>query len=270
MTLRTTGHLIRLARAHLSESLADDWLGLLRPAVQLRAARAGETVVARLGGVPNLPDDVQWPEWEGHGALGFVAEVDLAALSRSALDPGLALPADGRLLAFYFDDPEGVGTIVHFEDPESRPGSRLLHVVDGAHTSAPAVELAGVQVLTWPDWEHPILEQLGLDELPDEFTDALGDLLEDEVGPDVMGQQIGGWAQPVQGPVEYEAAVTGEATYDDAHTAEALNWRPLLQIDSDEAAGTSWGDAGCLYWLARTDGTSAPRESDIAFTWQCG
>lgn len=273
MTRRTHAHLSRLAHAHLDGALAERWLGALRPAVQLRPAADGETVVARLGGTPALPDQVPWPEWPGHGPLGFVAEIDLRALAATGLDAGLVLPVADRMLAFYFDDPDGTGAVVYAGDPGTRPGSRLLLVDDTAPATGPAVELAGTQVLTWPPlWEHPMLEQLGLDELPEPFTDALLELLEAERGPDAWGHQLGGWANPVQGPVEYEAAETrlGEANFDDAHTAEALRWRPLLQLDSDDAAGMNWGDAGCLYWLARTDGTIPPRESDIAFTWQCG
>jgi hypothetical protein len=272
MTGRTHDQLARLAHAHLDDTRADRWLGLLRPAVQLVPAQDGDDVVARLGGTPILPGDVAWPDWPEHGPLSFVAEVDLTALACTDLDAGLALPADGRLLAFYFDDPEGIGAVVYAGDPDSGPGSRLLHVVGTAPATDPVVELAGIEVLTWPDREHPVLEQRGLDRLPDRFDEALTDLLEAELGPDVWGHHVGGWANPVQGPVELEAAETrlGEATYDDAHTAEALHWRPLLQVDSDDTAGTSWGDAGCLYWLARTDGTTPPRESDIAFTWQCG
>jgi Domain of unknown function (DUF1963) len=270
VTGRTYDQLARLAHTHLGEAHAARWLGLLRPAVQLRHARDGDDVVARLAGTPTLPDDVPWPEWPGHGPLGFVAEVDLAALARTGLDAGLALPADGRLLAFYFDDPEDTGAVVATSDPDSFPGSRLLHVSHTAPTTDPLVELTGVQVLTWPDDEHPVLERQGLDELPDPFVEALGGLLEGELG-DAWGRHLGGWARPVQGPVELEVAETrlGEATYDDAHEAEALGWRPLLQIDSDHAAGPSWGAADCLYWLARTDGAAAPRESDVAFTWQC-
>lgn len=272
VTGRTYDHLAHLAHAHLDAALTDRWLGLLRPAVQLGPAQDGDTVVARLGGTPPLPRDVPWPEWPGNGPLAFVAEVDLAALASTGLDAGLALPAEGRLLAFYFDDPEGIGAVVNPGDADSLPGSRLLHVGGTAPTVDPVVELAGVQVLTWPDREHPVLEQHGLDGLPDAFDEALSELLEAELGPDVWGHHIGGWANPVQGSVELEAAETrlGGATYDDAHTAEALHWRPLLQVDSDDAAGASWGDAGCLYWLARTDGTTPPSESDIAFTWQCG
>lgn len=272
MTQRTRDHLAQIAHAHLDEATAERWLGLLRPAVQLQPAGAGEPVIARLAGTPALPGGVAWPEWPEHGPLTFVAEVDLEALAGTGLDAGLALPIQGRLLGFYFDDPEGLGIVVYTGDPETLPGSRLLHVVGTAPTHDSRVELAGTQVLTWPDREHPVLEQAGLDELPDPFDEALVELLEAELGPDVWGHHLGGWATPVQGPVELEAAEVrlGEASYDEVHDAEALRWRPLLQVDSDDAAGTSWGDAGCLYWLARTDGSTPPEESDIAFTWQCG
>lgn len=271
MTGRTYEQLAQLAHAHLDPATASRWLGLLRPAVELVPARHGQPVLARLGGTPTLPDDLAWPEWPGVGPLWFVAEVDLAALAMTGAETGLALPLEGRWLAFYLDDSAGSGALVLPGDPGSRLGSRLLHVTGTAPATDALVELTGVQVLTWPGWEHPVLEAQGLDELPDDFDEALSELRGSEVG-DTWGHHIGGWADPVQGPVELEAAQwrLGEATYGDAHRAEAARWRPLLQIDSDDGAGTSWGDAGCLYWLARTDGSTTPSESDIAFTWQCG
>ena len=116
------------------------------------------------------------------------------------------------------------------------------------------------------------MEQAGLDELPDEFDEALTEMLETELGSEVWGHHLGGWASPVQGPVELEVAETRlrRTRFGRRHHAEAERWRPLLQVDSDEVAGTSWGDIGCLYWLARTDGSLPPTADDIAFTWQCG
>lgn len=272
MTARTAERLADLAATHLDPDAARRWLTLLRPAVQLVPARPGDPVVARLGGTPELPPGTDWPRWPGQGPLSFVVEVDLAALAATGADAGLALPVEGRLLGFYFEPDAAEDPVVLAGDPDTLPGSRLLHVTGTGPASGPAVELAGRQVLTWPgDW-HPVLEQTGLDQLPDDFAEALGQLQEDELGVDVWGHQIGGWASAVQGPVELEVAETrlGQASYDDVHTAEALLWRPLLQVDSDEEAGTSWGDAGCLYWLARTDGTGQPRfPDDTAFTWQC-
>jgi len=274
VTLRRRDHLTRLAHEHLDDDAARRWLGLLRPAVQLVPAQPGDPVIARLGGTPALPDGTPWPEWPEHGPLSFVVEVDLAALAVSDLDPGLALATEGRLLGFYFDDPEETGAIVYPGDPGSLAGARLLHVTGTPPSARPAVELSGRQVLTWPGWEHPVRELLGLDEVMEPFDEVLGELLEEEL-PDMWGHQLGGWVHPVQGPVELEAAQTrlGEATYDEVHVAEAMRWRPLLQVDSDDAAGTSWGDEGCLYWLARTDGSTLPDladPADIAFTWQCG
>lgn len=272
MTRLTYEHLAGLAGTHLDADTAIRWLGLLRPAVRLVPAGPGDPVVARLGGTPTLPAAVAWPEWPDRGPLTFVAEVDLAALTATGLDPGLALPAEGRLLAFYFDDPEGIGEIVYSGDPASLAGARLLHVTDTPPVADPRVTLGAAAAMTWPDEENPVLERHGLDDLPDEFVEALGELLEEELGPDVYGHQLGGWAHPVQGAVEYEAAEgrLGASLFDETHTVEALRWRPLLQVDSDDEADVSWGDAGVLYWLARTDGTTPPGPEDVGFTWQCG
>jgi len=274
VTLRRRDHLTRLAHEHLDDDAAQRWLGLLRPAVQLVPAGAGDPVIARLGGTPALPHGTPWPQWPDNGPLSFVVEVDLAALAASDLDPGLALATEGRLLGFYFEDPEDTGAIVYAGDPGSLAGARLLHVTGTPPSAGSAVELTGRQVLTWPTWEHPVRDLLGLGEVLEPLDDVLMELLDEDTGPDSWGHQLGGWVHPVQGPVELEAAETrlGEATYDEAHVAEAMRWRPLLQVGSDDAAGTSWGDEGCLYWLARTDGSTLPDladPADIAFTWQC-
>lgn len=197
-------------------------------------------------------------------------EVDLAALAATGADAGLTLPADGRLLGVYFEPDAPEDPVVLPGDPETAPGSRLLRVAGTGPATEPAVELTAVQVLTWPDREHPVLARAGIADLPDDFEEAIGRLREDDLG-DTWGHHLGGWASPVQGPVELEAAESrlGRATYDDVHVAEALQWRPLLQVDSDLASGTGWEPASCLCWLARADGTTAPRlTDDIAFTWQ--
>lgn len=57
----------RLARVHLPAEVADRWLTLLRPAVKLVPAADNDPVVARLGGHPQLPEDVAWPIWTDTG-----------------------------------------------------------------------------------------------------------------------------------------------------------------------------------------------------------
>ena len=56
------------AREHLPADVADTWLSLLRPGIRLITDDDGDgPPVGYLGGEPELPDDLAWPVWEGHG-----------------------------------------------------------------------------------------------------------------------------------------------------------------------------------------------------------
>lgn len=271
MTRLTLAHLSRPADQHLDPDTAQRWTALLRPTVQLRAARPGEPVVARLGGTPDLPDGTAWPHWPGAGPLTCAAEVDLGRLAELGLWTGLPLPDQGRLLAFCFDDGEvldRLGVVAHPRHPATRPASRLLLAPSSVPAREPLQELTGVQVTTWPDREHPALMSLGIEELPDDLDEAVYALLEEEF-PNVYGHRLGGWSQPVQSSVEYEAAESRiAATYDEVHDAEALRWRPLLQVDADASVGTSWSDLGCLYWMGRDVSDRWPGDDDVAYVHQ--
>ncbi len=284
----------RLAREHLGPDVANQWLGLLRPAVRLVPPIAGERRVARFGGLPSAPSGFSWPEWDGHGPLTFVAEVDLVALACLGLAPGIPLPDHGRLLAFSYDGSylDDVDAVVGTWDPETLAGARLLHVEagpddcaqqsapDGA-TVLPEKHLTGRQTVTFPSWEHPVMEQafgrgrashrrwMSHPVNDDDFLEALDDLREQ----DEPGHQLGGWADNVQGPVEddvAQAALGGEeaALRSREHAAEAKRWTLLLQIGSEPDLDAAWGDVGALYWMVRRE--RLPRLDDVSFTWQCG
>ncbi|MFC9824104.1 hypothetical protein ACFWG6_23275 [Streptomyces erythrochromogenes] len=76
-------------------------------------------MTGRLGGLPDLPLDMPWPEGEGNGPPSHIAS-------------GLALPASGTLLFFLFDGRlDDEDCMVHPSDPETRPGSRVPHVPAG-------------------------------------------------------------------------------------------------------------------------------------------
>ena len=117
MTTRTAARLAEIAADHLDPDAARRWLALLRPAVQLVPAGPGDPVVARLGGMPELPPGTAWPQWPGHGPLSFVVELDLAALV-AAGDAGLGLPTRGRLLGFYREPDE---SDEDEDEPEDEP-----------------------------------------------------------------------------------------------------------------------------------------------------
>jgi Domain of unknown function (DUF1963) len=96
-----------LARAHLSQPLADRWISLLRPAIEFPYSAGPvepERVALRIGGEPRLPDDADWPEVDGYGPLMFMADMDCAAVAAAGgVEP---LPADGHLLFFFGGHPD--------------------------------------------------------------------------------------------------------------------------------------------------------------------
>ncbi|WP_284505167.1 YwqG family protein [Streptomyces cellostaticus] len=276
-----------LALQHLSPEDAEKWLGLLRPGMRLEVATDTNDAVGRLGGLPALPASAEWPVWEGHGPLSFVASIDCARLPTAALD--IDLPDAGTLLFFYFDGQLDDGeALVLAEDRESWAGARVLYVAAGdvvAESGAPAglkpypmVPLAARMEMTAAEpwhpsvravfapgaplgnrYDHPVCSQV--------FLDALW-----EFG-DEVGHQIGGHAHSVQNPVEIEiaeAVLDGEVSWDDPRLSEeAGNWVLLAQFDSEDAADMMWGDVGALYWLIRPEDLAERRFDRVMFTWQC-
>jgi uncharacterized protein DUF1963 len=277
-----------IAGRYLPDDVAARWLRLLRPAAALRHAGSGAWVAAVLGGEPDMPDWAEWPVWEGHGPLSFIAAIDCATLAAVPLD--ITLPSAGTLLFFYFDGQfDNCQTTVGFWEPSTLAGARVLHLGPGEATSPRAcparltpyqqVELTAEPVVTFPQFEHPDLQaafkEPGADlrsflQHPvngDAFVQALS---ERHPGP---CHQVGGYATPVQGPVEYEAAAgaLGDGSHlDDPRVlAEQARWTLLAQIDTDDRAGMMWGDCGALYWLSRREEMTAGHLSPTSFTWQC-
>lgn len=293
-----------IARSTLPPDLADRWLSLMRPAAGLRRAEPGDTVAARLGGLPMLPDTAEWPQWPGEGPLSYIASVDCAEVRKIPLD--IMLPDAGSLLFFYFDEQYGYSkTGVGFWAPESAPGARVLYVGPDERVTEracpegikpyKAVDLAAVQIMTWPDDGNPAFRAEaapGQSEIFDysDFGSQFWRTIQKRQRNRPV-HWVGGYAEPIQGPVEVEAAQfklgmnLGQAIFDvqagvegardalDAMRitvyAEAANWAPLLTIGSDSDAGMMWGDVGDLYWLTRRDEIADGDPERTAFTWQC-
>ncbi|MEV5975861.1 YwqG family protein [Streptomyces sp. NPDC052114] len=287
MTQNLSGALRALAHEHLPSDVAERWLGLLRPGIRLAAAGGDDAVVGQLGGEPRLPDDVEWPEWEGNGPLAFVAAVDCAALPAEGLD--LPFPKDGTLAFFYFDGQVDDGeALVDPGDPDSWAGARVLYIPADARTSRREtpedldpyhhVPLTARAELTVAAPSHPQIQQVFAPEggLFEDYEHPVSD--EDFVEAlwkydNRVGHQLGGTPQCVQGPVELEVArgaLGPETSWNDPRLAtEVREWVQLAQFDSDSTAGMMWGDVGCLYWLIRPADLAELRFDRAMFTWQC-
>jgi uncharacterized protein YwqG len=261
---------------------------LARPAVRLRLSRAEEDSFAigatRFGGSPDLPAGFAWPMREGR-PLTFIGQVECAPV-RELIEPASRpeaelLPRDG-LLSFFYDalaQPWGLeiahrgsSAIVYSpSDVQLRRVARPQHeppedadLYGPAELNACAARLEAV--LTWPGWETLAVEGLGIEGFV--YSDIMC-----EAEPPLRGaqHQLLGWPRELQGEMQTECAerwaglgpsaiddpFTGEQTAPEpadiaarreAARAEAERWRLLLQVDSQEALGSEWGDVGRVYF----------------------
>lgn len=281
--------LAEAGRRFFTPENAEKWISLLRPGFHLRALDEGETPVGYLGGEPLLPKEVEWPVWEGHGPLSFVAALDCDEVPAADLD--IPFPESGMLLFFYFN---GVGEdAVQYLDPDSvTGGTRVLYVPDDAEgveprsvpdelEAFPRVLLGGELIATAPDNENAALAAAyGDPDADDDYTDY--PTVDDGEGFYEMltafrrdhspHHRIGGYALPKAGRVETEAAhalVPGDD--DESHASRQALLTDLVliaQIDSDSRAAMEWGDTGRLYWLMRREDLEARRFERATFTWQ--
>jgi hypothetical protein len=162
--------LAQAGRDYFSAEDAQTWEGLLRPGFQLRALAEDqppdqrEPIVAYLGGLPMLPEEVEWPEWKDHGPLNFIAAIDCSQLPTADLD--IPLPASGQLLFFYFDG-LGDSSVVYSDADSVFNGTRVLYIPDDAEIAEreapgemepfPRLLLTGELIATAPDNENPAL-----------------------------------------------------------------------------------------------------------------
>lgn len=289
--------LTALARRHLHDDEAERWIAQLSVDGFHLTVADGDEPVGRLGGEPDLPAEVEWPIWDGHGPLAFVAAIDCAAMARRITE--YPWPTDGTLLFFYFDGQADNGeSWVTPSDPRSLPGSRVLHVPAGVPTAPratpePLKPFPVTPLVAEPAAYAPRRTDSGVSDLDYDAAfehprlTALDDAVEKvRVGAFGVPHQIGGHAKDIQADVHFEAAMASlgrdwgddedededpfdDPMFDPEVQKEAGDWKLLLQVSSDRDLGLMWGDAGNLYWLIKAEDLAELRLDRAYFTWQC-
>jgi uncharacterized protein YwqG len=219
--------------------------------------------------------ETPWPKWQGV-PQSFLAEIYLDDLRRAG-GPGW-LPDGGRLLFFYDSEQSTWGL-----SPADRGSWIVIHDVS-APSTAPRVRPpeGGIEfpelpiTLTAAD-SLPTPERLGLHDpdFPEEEWERFSSEAEARL-PIWPVHQIGGWPYPIQNDtMELECQLTthgydcGDPDVYRSKAAEELrenapDWKLLLQLDSDDATGMQWGDAGLLYfWVRESDA----RDADFSKVW---
>ena len=257
---------------------ADDILSAALPAIQLHltpTARALPEGASRFGGAPDLPSGQSWPSTEG-GPLAFVGQIDLASVREFAASR--VLPQTG-LLSFFFDAAQE-----HWGfDPKDAGHSVVLYSRSGPYRSAePPSDLIkeGTFVqcsityhegLTLPPPDSTAFTALGLSSDERERYFNLIEALREHGSFEAEERSwLLGHPDQVQGDMQEECALVTGGLYcgdgppiaDPRHrilARRAPEWRLLLQVGSEEAAGMMWGDLGSLYYWIRHDDLAAGR-----------
>lgn len=232
--------------------------------------------MSKLGGQPELSASYPWPTWNG-ASQAFLAQIDLAE-ARDAGGPDW-LPERGSLFFFYDTeqstwgfDPKDYGSWTVLYDPEgfaTSSRSAPEELPDHAYYAERPIGLQAAVSLPAP-------ERLGLPtfDLADEDFDALWDARNKH--HDDAAHQIGGHADPIQGAsMDLECQLASNGVYcggPEGYASEAaktlapgaVDWRLLLQLDSDDKADMMWGDVGRLYfWIREADA----RAGDFSKVW---
>jgi uncharacterized protein YwqG len=246
--------------------------------VLLRAVQGGTAPPhgsSRIGGTPDLPEAVSWPEADGK-SLSFIAQIDLQEVAK--VWRGSPLPASGMLYFFYdaeqsvwgFDPADrGKWAVLHSEEPGERlrearfPADLPEHARFAPKVVAPVLETA-----------YPGYDQVELDDL------HLSDSQDDEVfeiflafPTEEPSHKLFGYPDQIQGDMQLECQLVfhglycGDPSgYNDPRARDleggASQWRLLLQIDTDRDTEMMWGDAGRLYyWIREGDLAAGAFES---------
>jgi hypothetical protein len=231
-----------------------------RPSVRLTDAGPTDPAApgSRLGGVPLAGADFTWPRTGDDRPLSLLAQLDSDEIN-AALDRPVLPPA--TLLAFFYDA-DGLGG--SGLDPADAQYWRVLLAPAATATPAPPPDRAGTfparavtptRVLTVPErWEAPIEPHSRAAR-----HDAGAVYRHLQRRDDAPLHRAFGWPDPIQGPMAPECeAMT---------STPASDWRLLLQLDTDDAPGWMWGDAGTLYyWVRHQDLTAA----DFSRVWAIG
>jgi uncharacterized protein YwqG len=261
-----------------------------RPAALLIPGSIGagiEATASRLGGQPAVPPGFVWPRHRD-APLAFLAQLRLDEVP-AAVRLDLGLPATG-LMAFFYeakDQPWGF-------DPVDRGAAVVLCFAELAELARrpPPAELNRALVFT--ERALALREELSLPAPGTPvYQDFLGGAAEDDqeayilafegqTEPDratALRHQLGGFAAPIQGPMEVECALVSagvssdgideldEATLERLE-AEAPRWRLLLQLESDDGLGP-WGSLGRLYFWVRDDDLRAGALDRVWAVLQC-
>ena len=269
----TRSEFMQAVRSSILSKYEDQLSALCRNAICIEYDFSGdepEVGRSRIGGLPDLPIDVKWPEWQ-NVPLAFIAQFRMSDLTEDDTDN--MLPSKGMLYFFYdVEQPWGY-------NPDDFGRWRVIYYEDDSltlnRTQAPnGLPEAGIyqphslkfsHADSFPDWMTFDIENLDMDK---EEMSIYQDLMYEIVNSttlDYSSERLLGHPDVIQNDMQWECQMVsngiycGDGSYDtDPRYAELVpgssEWQLLLQLSSSGDEDMMWGDEGKLYfWIKKDD-----------------
>jgi uncharacterized protein YwqG len=261
----------KLSDSRLSR-VAKDLAAMLQPAIRLLTLPCEDEELppgsTRIGGKPDLADNIVWPSWNGK-PLTFLAQINLADLGQFSY--ARVLPKQGWLLFFYNDEQstwgynpndEGSWAVIYMPNVNAKLERRGLPSASLPNGFYHPCKVKMQEIITLPAYDSPAIGKLELNHVERE---VYWDLLEEVYADRKVCHQILGHPQPIQGDMQLECQLVSNGLYCGDWTVykdpraiklakNAVDWRLLFQLDSDENTGMMWADVGRLYfWIRHAD-----------------
>jgi len=287
-----------LINRHHLQHLESQIIDIAKPCLHIEKERvyyidALPLGTSRLGGIPDVPEDFEWPTREDK-PLTFIMQLRLSDLAQYDLES--VLPTNGWLYYFYdvdkqpwgFHGQESGWSVTYIKD-ETTKLSRISY----PKTQHQAFELKALplfllsfnRILSVPSavWEHPYGYQtyhaLAFNDYDEENAYMYFSFdFSPEASP---SHQILGYANHIQYAVEYDCFMAQYPEHDEQSIFHKLNedsqarskvmdeWQFLFQIDSDEDLGLICGDMGMLYICIPKDSLAKHQFDDCWTILQC-
>ena len=248
------------------QKVKDQLKPLVKPATRLALSPVGDErpPITRtcFGGAPYLEKGEKWPSCaKCSQPLSFICQLNM----KDRQDPGL--PTQGLYTVFYCmncfpwgSEPEcqGQWLVKYYPKPKKKSAIKAQDASKPETRTKPCI-VKSEAIVSCPPWESlerlaPQVDKFLRKEAPQDpytpYDEVCLELTKRE--EDHMGTQIGGYPRWIQNE-ERPVCLTCKK--------ELVL---LAQLDSEEAAGLMWGDAGCLYFFVCPE-----HPANVHMTMQC-
>lgn len=245
---------------------------VLKPSIHLTAEELTRDTVfttgrSRLGGQPDLPQGIQWPELNNI-PQSFVAQVNFKEIK--PLMTGYDLPSTGMLYFFFNAQQEAMGfepgdaggfKVIYADVPASELSKRDYPGALPEHCRYAGAEVNFAAFFSIPYDETGVTVNLGMGEHEHEAYVTMLDEIEG-IEPDhrMFGhihfiqdmdllrvcRMVNEGISCAGDPYEHDLMLRGL-------DKESRDWVLLFQVDTHTDLGMMWGDTGMLYYFIREE-----------------